>query len=661
MNLPLKLNQTGDDIKLLQSFLGLKPEKPGFFGKITKEAVRKFQKENKLKETGEVDEATWKALTSARLNLPTDVKTKIEEIQKLYTDITDNDLFELSKIESPNITHLTGLTNSVVYNPASSVDPKAQESIKNLISDLKKEVYNFTWEPTNDIIYGFLTYDEIVKEYTNFKNNNKYFQQLTGAGRDLSDVDIKLNTKEIINLLSLPGFSQNTTGKSFDILSLDINWWLNQLLDTSGTSFTNELTPKDWISVNINKYGFIQPYNNKPWHLFYTGSKEEFPEIVKNDSVKLKYEDSKAILLEGEFKFDVQNFGSLKHISENKEDDNFGTFNLMGSGEIYDIEQDEEQIKNNYQDDYFDIEEYREVDYFGSEEEYFRNTQQTEVENAPPNYISIPVGEEDEYMKYADDNSGSYKTGTAYTDVPFWLYMNHQRGAEGARQLYKVAKGTLGSFSKSVPAIHFSANWPKKWVSPNGVKWGEIGGLYSSNPKRLAQEFIYLQFSNYEKKFKNIVSENWKSDSTAIPWQDKKINAKTPGGNTLTFGYLYQQFSLAIQSLKSSGSSIDKDLLTMRTMGIFGAIENALNCSDAAGSSFGSMFQIGKSYSHKLLYDTGNSFFTKGGSYTVQSFVYATQNGYNLYRMKELLIWYLPTLNDSFTWFKRNTGFGQSS
>jgi peptidoglycan hydrolase-like protein with peptidoglycan-binding domain len=68
MNLPLKLNQTGDDIKLLQSFLGLKPDKPGFFGKITKEAVKKFQKENKLKETGEVDAATWKALTSARLN-----------------------------------------------------------------------------------------------------------------------------------------------------------------------------------------------------------------------------------------------------------------------------------------------------------------------------------------------------------------------------------------------------------------------------------------------------------------------------------------------------------------------------------------------------------------------------------------------------------------
>lgn len=652
MNLPLKLNQTGDDIKLLQSLLGLKPEKPGFFGKITKEAVKKFQKENKLKQTGEVDSVTWKALTSARLNLPTDVKTKIEEIQKLYTDITDNDLFELSKIESPNITPLTGLTNSVVYNPASSVDTKAQESIKNLISDLKKEVYNFTWTPTNDIIYGFLTYDDIVKEYTNFKNNDKYFQQLTG-------VDIKLNTKEIINLLSLPGFSQNTTGKSFDILSLDINWWLKQLLNKSETSFTNELTPKDWIAVNINKYGFIQPYNNKPWHLFYTGSKEEFPEIVKNNTVKLKYEDSKAILLEGEFKFDVQNFGSLKHISENNVDDNFGTFNLIGSGEIYDIQQDEEQMKNNYYDDYFDIEEYREVDYFGSEEEYLINTQQTEFENAPPNYISIPPGEEDEYLKYANDNSVNYKAGTAYTDVPFWLYMNHQRGAEGARQLYKVAKGTLGSFSKAVPAVHFSANWPVKWVSPNGVKWGEIGGLYKSNPKRLAQEFIYLQFMNYEKKFKNIVSDNWRSDSKAIPSQDKRIGALTPGGNTLTFGYLYQQFALAIQSLQGSG--IHRDILSMRTMGIFGAIENALNCSDAASSSFGSMFQIGKTYSHKLLYDTGSTLFTKGNNYTVQSFVYDTQKGYNLYRMKELLIWYLPTLNDSFNWFKRNTGFGQSA
>jgi cell wall-associated NlpC family hydrolase len=60
----LKIGSTGEDVKYLQKALKLKAD--GDFGPITQGAVKKFQKENKLAETGVVDIKTWEMLLSKK-------------------------------------------------------------------------------------------------------------------------------------------------------------------------------------------------------------------------------------------------------------------------------------------------------------------------------------------------------------------------------------------------------------------------------------------------------------------------------------------------------------------------------------------------------------------------------------------------------------------
>ena len=117
MKLPLKMGSKGDDVKELQKALGIPvdKEKTGYFGKLTKEAVIKFQKENGLKQDGIVGEGTWGLLTKPKLNIPGDIQLKIEEVKKLYPEITDKEVFKISNDETQNILSFTGMTNSLTY------------------------------------------------------------------------------------------------------------------------------------------------------------------------------------------------------------------------------------------------------------------------------------------------------------------------------------------------------------------------------------------------------------------------------------------------------------------------------------------------------------------------------------------------------------------
>ena len=56
----LKIGSRGNDVKTLQSKLNLIPD--GIFGKITEEAVKDFQKKNKLTVDGIVGDSTWNKL-----------------------------------------------------------------------------------------------------------------------------------------------------------------------------------------------------------------------------------------------------------------------------------------------------------------------------------------------------------------------------------------------------------------------------------------------------------------------------------------------------------------------------------------------------------------------------------------------------------------------
>jgi len=57
---PFKIGAKGSSVKKVQEFLGLKSD--GSFGPGTEKAVKKFQKENKLPQTGVVDEKTFSLL-----------------------------------------------------------------------------------------------------------------------------------------------------------------------------------------------------------------------------------------------------------------------------------------------------------------------------------------------------------------------------------------------------------------------------------------------------------------------------------------------------------------------------------------------------------------------------------------------------------------------
>lgn len=60
MNLPLLTGSEGDDVRTLQRRLGIEPD--GTYGPATTAAVLSFQRARNLRPTGQVDEATAKAL-----------------------------------------------------------------------------------------------------------------------------------------------------------------------------------------------------------------------------------------------------------------------------------------------------------------------------------------------------------------------------------------------------------------------------------------------------------------------------------------------------------------------------------------------------------------------------------------------------------------------
>ena len=80
-------------------------------------------------------------------------------------------------------------------------------------------------------------------------------------------------------LSALPGFSQHHTGKAFDILSVESQWW------------NKNSKIKTWVENNVCKYGFKVSYltqgvlrSAEPWHLYFTG---EFCEKEQVDNKTL--------------------------------------------------------------------------------------------------------------------------------------------------------------------------------------------------------------------------------------------------------------------------------------------------------------------------------------------------------------------------------------
>ena len=86
----LKLGDSNNDVSLLQTKLGIKPD--GIFGKNTEATVKNFQEKNKLNPNGIVDDKTWSLLS----NIP--VNDIIQKINKLSGIIPDSVIVQLPRV-----------------------------------------------------------------------------------------------------------------------------------------------------------------------------------------------------------------------------------------------------------------------------------------------------------------------------------------------------------------------------------------------------------------------------------------------------------------------------------------------------------------------------------------------------------------------------------
>jgi predicted chitinase len=81
----LKLGSNGEDVKKLQTKLGLNPD--GDFGKNTETAVKKWQKDNGLKDDGVVGDVTWsKLFPTTQTSTVTHPVLKLEKLKGIIPD-----------------------------------------------------------------------------------------------------------------------------------------------------------------------------------------------------------------------------------------------------------------------------------------------------------------------------------------------------------------------------------------------------------------------------------------------------------------------------------------------------------------------------------------------------------------------------------------------
>ena len=80
---PVVIGEKSDRVKIIQKYLGL--EEDGAFGKLTKKAVEKFQKDNNLKIDGKVGEQTYSKMLEIKLNIKDKAKInkKMEDFKKM--------------------------------------------------------------------------------------------------------------------------------------------------------------------------------------------------------------------------------------------------------------------------------------------------------------------------------------------------------------------------------------------------------------------------------------------------------------------------------------------------------------------------------------------------------------------------------------------------
>lgn len=172
-------------------------------------------------------------LESGEINsLPSDIQNALKRLgEKINRKITDSDVRkELNQEGSWR-------------KDNGGVDGKAKSQIDKLLSALKEKFPNINAK----LVSGYRSYDDQVSNFSRKVNGGRSFDNVQRA-------------------VTLPGFSQHHTGKSFDIVSVEESWW--------------ESNPKveEWVKTNCSKFGFEITYKTtgvlrqrEPWHLYYIG------------------------------------------------------------------------------------------------------------------------------------------------------------------------------------------------------------------------------------------------------------------------------------------------------------------------------------------------------------------------------------------------------
>ena len=189
----LKKGSTGEDVKKLQKFLGLKDD--GDFGDKTDIVVKKWQKENGLKEDGIVGDVTWKKMFPVQ-TIKEDVvipKTITLNIDKLKGHVPDSVIAQIPETAAKfNITNNLRLAHFLAQcSHESGGFKEVSENLNYSVHGLKKifskyfpgnlaESYARNPEKIASKVYGgrMGNGDETTKE--GFKFRGRGYLQTTG-------------------------------------------------------------------------------------------------------------------------------------------------------------------------------------------------------------------------------------------------------------------------------------------------------------------------------------------------------------------------------------------------------------------------------------------------------------------------------------------------
>lgn len=245
----LAYNSVGSDVSLLQRMLsqdsGIYPERliTGYYGNLTRNAVKRFQKEYNLAQTGVVDTATKNKLNEIFLQFLCPERTTI------YPE------FLLRKISKQ-------FPLPINYVPPSLVDISTKIKTKGVIcvrQDIEQNLIKMFRDAERDGINLAVTSGYRKPEI------QKY----------LYDFWLKVQGVSVLDAIAKPGASEHQLGTTVDLTDASIGY--RGVDDHFGNSDGGK-----WLLANAYKYGFIMSYPKgkkrltgykyEPWHWRFVGA-----------------------------------------------------------------------------------------------------------------------------------------------------------------------------------------------------------------------------------------------------------------------------------------------------------------------------------------------------------------------------------------------------